>query len=316
MSESYSIPTVKANLSLPGHVKKAFKSIERYLPVIDVVLEIVDARMPLSSRVHGFVEKLNKKYILILNKADLADELETKRWIKWFKGKNVYCTSLDAHSHKSVNALVREIKNFYFLSHHQHQAKSVIRIIVIGIPNIGKSTIINSLAKRHATMVANKPGITKNIQWVKVDKSIELLDLPGILDFKLIKNAEVLRLINCIPGPQEDPEIMFSELVNLLERHKATFILPNFNLIKEASVQLYLQEYAKKMNFLCQGGIPDTRRAALDIIKRFQNGDFGRITIEKVDIMLNYENQLDIYQNNGFVDTNYQKQDSKTKAIY
>lgn len=269
---------------LPGHIKKAFKSVDHFLPVVDLIVELVDARMPYGSRLRDFIKRLGKKSVVALGKADLAEEKETRRWIKRFNEEGFQCIALDSRDRKSVKGLAELIKSAALEADKKGSvaARKVRRVMVIGIPNVGKSTLINSLAGRKAAKTANLPGVTRNIQWIKLSGELELLDLPGILDFGLLRRGDILRLINTVPGNGEDTYSQAKTLAGVLSHTGQQTILPGFA-DSNGNYDVFIEGYARKMNFIIKGGEPDILRAATDVIKRFQSGGFGRITLESAD---------------------------------
>ena len=269
---------------LPGHIKKAFKSVERYLPVVDVIVELVDARMPNGSRLSDFVSRLGKQSIIALSKSDLADAEQTKLWIERYKNEGKQCVALDCRNKQSTKNLAKLIRQAAFetLPGKSEKMRKVRRVMVIGIPNVGKSTLINSLAGRSAAKTANMPGVTRSIQWIKLSGDLELLDLPGILDFALLRRGDILKLINTVPGKDDDTYTKTKNLCSLLQATNNAAILPGF-LEAEGNYDKFISAYAKRMNFLVKGGELDYQRSTNDIIKRFQSGGFGKVTLERAD---------------------------------
>ena len=272
---------------LPGHIKKAFHSVDRFLPVVDVIVELVDARMPWGSRLNGFVERLDKKYIIGLGKSDLAEEAETKKWIDKYQAEGLQCVALDARDSKSVKNLAKLISKVVFSKDGKQPSRSARRAMIIGIPNVGKSTLINSLAGRKAAKTANKPGVTRSIQWIKLAGKLELLDLPGILDYGLLRRGNILKLINTMPGRDENQYFQAKLLFEVLNKASRLSLLPGETI--DIVFDEYIKNYALKMNFLMKGAVPDTLRASADMIRRFQSGKFGNITLERVDDIMSDE---------------------------
>ena len=272
------------NKEIPGHIRKAFRSIDKFLPVVDLIIELVDARMPEGSRVAGLTERLGKKTIIAMGKSDLADPEETSKWIKKYRNKGLACVALDSRSKAPVKKLRNLLQKIAFTTRKGEKApaRKVRRVMIIGIPNVGKSTLINSLAGRKAAKAANMPGVTRNIQWIKLPGRLELLDLPGILDFSLIRRGNVLRLINTIPGRDDDSYEQARLLCEVLLRTDCAELIPGLE-DSGNKFDKFISDYAVKMNFIQKGGIPNVHRASADIIKRFQSGTFGKVTIEKAD---------------------------------
>ena len=285
------------NKDLPGHIRKAFKSVERYLPVVDVIVELVDSRMPNGSRLKDFVGKLGKVSVIALSKSDLANQNSTKGWIEKYKKEGFSCVALDCRDRNSVKNLSKIIRNAVAKTSEGKNVpmRKVRRVMIIGIPNVGKSTLINSLAGRAAARAANMPGVTRSVQWIKISGELELLDLPGILDYGLLRRGDLLKLINTIPGRDDDTYTKAKNLCRILYLTGNEHIIPDYGLYNH-NFDKFISEYARKMNFVIKGGNPDLQRATNDIVKRFQNGGFGRVTLESPDkdfseIFAEYEQQ-------------------------
>lgn len=272
------------NKDLPGHIKKAFRSVDRYLPVVDVIVELVDARMPNGSRLKDFVSRLGKASVIALSKADLADKEQTKRWTEKFKKDGCSCVALDCRDRNSVKNLSKLIRSVAFKPVKGKNAplRKVRRVMIIGIPNVGKSTLINSLAGRSAARAANMPGVTRSVQWIKISGELELLDLPGILDFSLLRRGDILKLINTIPGIDDDTYTKAKNLCRILYLTGNEHILPEYGEVNQ-NFDKFISDYANRMNFVIKGGNPDLQRTTNDIVKRFQSGGFGRVTLENPD---------------------------------
>ena len=172
----------------PGHMLKAKNDIKATMKLIDIVIEVLDARIPLSSQ-NPIIDELaqNKQRIVVLNKADLADNDITDKWITHFQEKDVSCIAVNSDNPQDIKKIVNEIKKkgeFIYKNKVENlnlDYKPIYRVLIAGIPNVGKSTIINKIAKRNAADVSNKPGVTKKNQWIRVESNIELLDTPGLL---------------------------------------------------------------------------------------------------------------------------------------
>lgn len=294
---------------IPGHIKKAFKSIDRFLPVVDVIVELVDARMPEGSRLAGYTDRLGKQTVIVLGKSDLADKKETRKWVDRYKSEGHICVALDARKKSSVKKLAEIVKKSAFSDSGGKKApdRKVRRAMIIGIPNVGKSTLINTLAGRKAARSANIPGLTRDVQWIKLAGKLELLDLPGVLDYRLLGRGNILKLINTIPGKDQECFEQAVLLCKILVASKYESCIPGLA-EAQGKFDTFLDEYAQKMNFVIRGGEPDLQRAAANLIKRFQSGKFGQVTIEVADREFNFsliddedlqEEQSEVEYSNG-----------------
>ena len=287
----------------PGHMAKTKRQILEDLKLIDVIVEVLDARIPVSSQNPDIKEySKNKKRVVVLNKSDLADENETNKWIKFFKEKDIPAISVDCNSGKGVNEVIRAVKeaakeNQEKFSNKGRVGKSI-RIMILGIPNVGKSTFINKITKRKTAQVGNKPGVTRQKQWVKVDNEIELMDTPGILWPKFESQTVGMNL--AFTGTIKDDilektEIAF-ELLKFLLNNYIDDVVERFKLDK-AEIEVILNNkdveendnyveildiIAKKRGAIMSGGRIDYEKISGIILDEFRSGKIGRITIEKV----------------------------------
>lgn len=286
----------------PGHMAKTKRQILEDLKLIDVIVEVLDARIPISSQNPDIKEySKNKKRVVVLNKSDLADETETNKWIKYFKEKEIPAISVDCNSGKGVNEVIRTIKEVAKENQEKFSSKGrvgkSIRIMILGIPNVGKSTFINKITNRKAAQVGNKPGVTRQKQWVKVDNEIELMDTPGILWPKFESQTVGMNL--AFTGTIKDDilektEIAFELLKFLLNQYRANVverykletseieeILSNENSYENDNYLEILNAIAKKRGAILSGGRIDYEKISGILLDEFRSGKLGRITIER-----------------------------------
>ncbi len=294
----------KTNINwYPGHMAKTKKQIIEDLKLIDIVIELIDARIPISSQNPDIREMVgNKKKIVLLNKSDLADEKENAKWIKYFEKEGTRAILTDSNSGAGVQELVRKIKeiakeDLSEMAKKGRVGKSI-RVIILGIPNVGKSSLINRISKKTSAGVGNKPGFTKQTQWIRLSDNIELLDTPGVLWPKFESNEVALNL--SFTGTIKDEvlektEIAFylvkylleNEEEKLLERYKLT--KEDINNIRQnvqnsnEQIGEIMNLIAKKRGAIISGGHIDEEKAAGIIIDDFRTGKMGRITLEKAN---------------------------------
>lgn len=293
------IDTSKSNINwYPGHMVKAINDIKSVLKLIDIVVEVCDARLPLSS-CNPIIEELaqDKQKIMVLNKKDLADDEETKKWIKYFEAKDMICLAVDSSESqdikKIIDAIIAKGKIAYKdkVESLSVDFKPIYRVLIAGIPNVGKSTIINKIAKRNAAEVSNKPGVTVRKQWIRVQDNIELLDTPGLLWPRLDNNnaGEKLALTGNIK--QEILEIeglackgieFILTNVKYLSMFKEKYKLENEDIEYIDSYDI-LELIGRKRGCLMSGGHVDTEKAAKIFIDEFKDGKIGKITLENVE---------------------------------
>ena len=278
----------------PGHMTKALKEIQDKIKVIDVVLELVDSRAPLASE-NPELQKIiaNKPRIRILTKKDLANSKITDEWKSYFESKGIptLCLDLNSSNLNIINDLAKQLLQDKFMNEQKKGLKPrAIRYLIAGIPNVGKSTLINRLCKKKATIAENRPGVTKSQQWIKINKEMELLDTPGVLwpNFEDKRIGVKLALIGTIKNTILPTDILFSELIKflsenfpgLLSRH---YEIEEISVIDEQSIQKIINSIGIKRGYLLGEGKVDENRVMSTVIKDFQNGNLGKISLERVD---------------------------------
>lgn len=271
----------------PGHMTKAKRQMQEDIKLIDLVIELVDARIPLSSRNPDIDELGRNKYRLILmNKADLADKEQTKKWAEYFKAKGFFVVSLDArtkNSMKSITDIVMEACKEKIERDRKRGIKNrPVRAMVVGIPNVGKSTFINSYAGKACAKTGNKPGVTKGKQWIRLNKNVELLDTPGILWPKFEDQMVGLRLalIGSIKDEILNIDELAMELIKYLRVNYPGIINERYEVDESKELTDIILDIAKNRNCLLKGGEPDYSKAASLVIDDFRSGKMGNITLE------------------------------------
>ncbi|MCH5171228.1 MAG: ribosome biogenesis GTPase YlqF [Erysipelotrichales bacterium] len=274
----------------PGHMKKATIQIEERVKIVDVIIELLDARAPLSSRNEKlFKITKDKKRLLILTKADLADEKVTKEWEKYFTNLGHLVVCLNLNEKKLINVIENKI-NILGEEKHKKELKrgmkpQPIRAMIIGIPNVGKSTLINRISKRNAASVQNTPGHTRAQQWIKVDNSFELLDTPGILpaNYEDKNKAINLALIGSIKENILPIDDLADILLNYLKKYYLNDLETRFKIEVDAEESNYetLNKIALKRGLLNKGSA-DINKATTLILKEFKDGLIGKISLERV----------------------------------
>lgn len=299
-----SLPSTSINW-YPGHMAKTKRQIIEDLKLIDIVVEILDARIPVSSQNPDIGKWIQgKQRVVILNKSDLASEVENKKWVQYFEKNDVPAVLVDSNSGKGIGEAVRKIEEVYQENEEKFVSKGrvgkSIRVMILGIPNVGKSSFINRITKKNSAQVGNKPGVTRQKQWVRINENIELLDTPGVLWPKFESEEVGLKL--AYTGTIKDDvletiEIGFSLLKYLINNYK-TNLLERYKLEKEKIEEILLQsedekeendkaleimeEIGKKRGAIVSGGNVDLEKVARIILDDFRSGKLGRITLESV----------------------------------
>ncbi len=271
----------------PGHMKKALNEIEAKIKLVDIVIEILDARAPLSSINPEFEKRTqNKKKIIVLSKADLADPSETAKWEAYFKKSGASLLILNLNEPKSTNIISNEVKRLGVEKHQKEIAKGMkpqpLKTMIIGIPNVGKSSLINRLAKRSAAGVQNKPGYTRGEQFIKVNNDFILLDTPGILPMSYEdKNKAInLALLGSVKEDVLPNEDLALYLFNYLKKNYPNALNDRFGIEELTDFSQTMDLIAKKRG-LISNGVYDLERAYILFLKEFKDGKLGRITLEK-----------------------------------
>ncbi len=274
----------------PGHMTKALRNMENDLKLVDCVCEITDARIPRSSRNPALDELLGRKpRLILLNRADQADSASTRRWIEYYSARGLLALETDSRSGRGVERLPQAIRSLLEEKLRSLEAKGQgsrpLRAMVVGIPNVGKSTFINKAAGRKAAAASDRPGVTRGKQWVTVSKGLELLDTPGVLwpkfDDPVI--GEHLAFTGAVKDQILDTEELASHLLALLAQIAPQALAERYKLTETEGLQGWelLEASAKRRGFLVSRGEADTLRMANVLLDEFRAGKLGRLTLEE-----------------------------------
>ncbi len=273
----------------PGHMTKALRTMEADLKLVDCVCEITDARIPRSSRNPALDELLNRKpRLLLLNRADQADPRATKEWIAYYEGLGIPALETDCRSGKGVDRFPAAVRSLMAEKLRALEAKGQgskpLRAMVVGIPNVGKSSFINKAAGRKAAAASDRPGVTRGRQWVTVSKGLELLDTPGVLwpKFEDPQVGEHLAFTGAVKDQVLDTEDLAARLLLLLRERAPQALLDRFRLADTEGLQGWelLEAAARNRGFLISGGEADTLRLSNVLLDEFRAGKLGRLTLE------------------------------------
>ena len=274
----------------PGHMTKAKRMMEENIKLIDLIIEVVDARIPLSSR-NPDIDKLgqHKARLVLLNKADLADPKMNEEWKAYFKEKGYFVTALNSRTRdgmKAITAIVQEAcKEKTERDRRRGILNRPVRAMVVGIPNVGKSTFINSFAGKACAKTGNKPGVTKGKQWIRLNKTLELLDTPGILwpKFEDWQVGMRLALIGSMNDEILNMEEMAISLIQIITEDYKGVLEKRYGIEEEEDSLKILEAVAKSRNCIKKGEELDLPKAAALLLEDFRSGRLGRITLEKTE---------------------------------
>jgi len=276
----------------PGHMTKARRMIAENVKQIDAICEVIDARIPVSSRNPDLDDMTDgKPRLIILNRVDQADPSGTKKWAAHFKKSGAAVIETDSKSGKGVGGFSTAVRTLLAEKIEQYEQKGQVgrqlRLMVVGIPNVGKSSFINRVAKRKATMTSDRPGVTRGKQWISIGNGLELLDTPGVLwpKFEDQTVAENLAFTGAIRDTIMDIETLGANLILRLSAHYPQRINERYKIdINEGDAGFeLLSKAAKKRGFLLRGGEYDLERMAVILLDEFRGGKMGRMTLENVE---------------------------------
>ena len=300
-NEDNSIPKVSINW-FPGHMAKTRRQIEEDLKLVDIVIELLDARIPISSQNPELKKILkNKTVIKVLNKSDLADSKENKRWKEYFAKQGIQAVIVNSNNGQGIAETIRKIEEMMkekleALSEKGRTGRKI-RAMIVGIPNVGKSSFINRIAKKNSAEVGNKPGVTKSKQWIRINDKVELLDTPGVLWPKF--NSQEVALNLSFTGTIKDDilaqtEIAY-ELLKYLLHNYIDNICERYSFKKEEVEQILSQDNDENINIyeimlligkrrgaIISGGNVDDEKTAKIILDDFRTGKLGNISLEKI----------------------------------
>lgn len=275
----------------PGHMTKTKRQIQSSLKLVDAVAEIIDARIPVSSRNPDLAKLVqNKPRVILLNKCDMANQTATKIWIDYFKKQNLVAIPVDCKSGRGLDKFAPAVNTV--MSHKIARLKEkgmvnpTIRIMIVGIPNVGKSSFINKMVKKNRAKVEDRPGVTRGNQWYTIAKNLEMLDTPGVLwpkfDDKTV--GEHLAFTGAVKDQILDIELLAVRLLDFIKELKPADFITRFKLENEdiENIDSYelLKMIGKKRGMLVSGGEIDTERAAIILLDEFRSAKLGRITVE------------------------------------
>ena len=278
----------------PGHMTKTRRKIQTSLKLVDAVAEIIDARIPVSSRnpeLHKIIE--NKPRIILMNKCDMADPSQTARWVSCYQKEGILAIPVDCKSGRGLNQFIPKVRELLKDRIIQWEQKGMvnrtIRVMIVGIPNVGKSSFINRMAKQNRAKVEDRPGVTRGNQWFTIGKAFDLLDTPGVLwpKFDDPNVGEKLAFTGAVKDQILDTEQLASRLLEVLRDEYPSMLTTRYKLEKydlqpRQGYEL-LELIGRKRGMLVSGGEIDTERASIMVLDEFRSAKLGKITLEQVN---------------------------------
>ncbi|MCH5296495.1 MAG: ribosome biogenesis GTPase YlqF [Ruminococcus sp.] len=275
----------------PGHMTKTKRKIQSSLKLVDAVAEIIDARIPVSSRNPDLAQLIQSKpRLVLLNKCDMANQTATKMWIDYFKKQGITAIAIDCKSGRGLNQFAPAVNKVLEQRLEKLKSKGMInptlRIMIVGIPNVGKSSFINKIAKQNRAKVEDRPGVTRGNQWYTIAKNLEMLDTPGVLwpkfDDKIV--GEHLAFTGAVKDQILDVELLAVRLLDFFKKLKPKDFIERFKLedVDIENIESFdlLELIGKKRGMLVSGGVVNTERAAIMLLDEFRSAKLGRITVE------------------------------------
>lgn len=275
----------------PGHMTKTKRQIQASLKLVDAIAEIIDARIPVSSRnpdLDSIIQ--NKPRVVLMNKCDMADPSSTQKWINYFKNNGIVAIPIDCKTGRGINKFVSSVNEVLKEKIEKQKAKGLlnptVRVMIVGIPNVGKSTFINRISKNRKAKAEDKPGVTRGNQWFTINKGFEVLDTPGVLwpkfEDKIV--GERLAFTGAVKDQIMDTELLAMRLLDFLKVEKNPIFVERFKLQNEPieNIESYelLELIGRKRGMLISGGEIDTERAAIMLLDEYRSAKLGKYTFE------------------------------------
>lgn len=268
----------------PGHMKKTKELIGQNLKLVDSVVEVVDARIPISSRNPSIDELIgDKNRIIVLNKSDLADKDPTMAWIKYYESKGSFSVAINSNTGWGMQGLLRLLERIQSDRDSERKPKRPLRLMIVGVPNVGKSSLINRLAGKRSAKIGDRPGVTRGKQWLTIKNGMQLLDTPGILwpKFEDPKTGLYLAFCGSIKDEIMDIATLALRLIEVLSENYPTHLLNRYGLNElEETALLTMESIAEKRGFILSGKRIDYERTGRTLMDEFRSGILGKITLE------------------------------------